>query len=220
MLDLVLIGAGGFARELYAMLHDVFPATDYRVKGFLAQDEGGLRDHGIELPVLGDPEDYCPAQNDRLLLAIGAMPVRRRVIEALESKGGQVVSFVHPQAVVSPTAEIGLGAVIYPFAVVSNAARLEPHVHLNYYACVGHDCRVGTYSLFAPYATINGFVRLGVENYLSTHSSVAPGRTLGDRCKISANSACMQDAAANTMDFRRAGSPGPTTRSALFLKHR
>lgn len=77
MLDLVIVGAGGFGRELYEMIGEVFPANEYRMKGFLAKDDGALRSHGIDLPVLGDPEEYEPEVTDRFLLAIGYMEVRR-----------------------------------------------------------------------------------------------------------------------------------------------
>ncbi len=209
MLNLLIIGAGGFGRELYEMLWDGLSPEDYRVGGFLAQDDGQLDKYGIEHRVVADPETYRPDPQDRFLLAIGAMEVRRRAVEALEAKGAQFVSFVHPLARVAATARIGVGAVIYPFAVVSNNASLAPHVHLNYYASVGHDCELGRFCLLAPYATLNGFVQLEDEVYVSTHGTVAPGRKLGKRAKLSANSACMQDAAAGTLIY---GVPGRQVR--------
>lgn len=209
MKQLVIIGAGGFGRELLEMIPDVFPEDRYTVKGFLAQDDGGLADYGIDVPVLADPLVYEPDASDRFLLAIGYMDVRRATVQALEAKGGQFETFVHPLARVARTAQIGRGAVVYPFAVVSNNARLDSHVHLNYFASVGHDCRLGRYCLLAPYATLNGFVDLSDEVYISTHATVAPGRRLGYRSKLSANSACMHDSGENMMIF---GVPGRQVR--------
>jgi sugar O-acyltransferase (sialic acid O-acetyltransferase NeuD family) len=204
-MNLLIVGAGGFGRELYEMLWDALPRDQYTFKGFLAQDVVDLRPYGIDAPVLADPEKYRPQSDDRLLLAIGQMDARRRVVESLQARGGQFASFIHPLARVASTARVGNGAVIYPFAVVSNNASLSPHVHLNYYASVGHDCQLGTYCLLAPYGTLNGFVQLADEVYISTHGTVAPGRRLGTRCKLSANSACMQDAADGMLIF---GVPG------------
>ena len=181
MLELIIIGAGGFGRELHEMLWHVFSQDEYRLKGFLANDDGNLSQWQIEAPVLAAPEDYQPEPNDRFLLAIGHMEARRRTVDAVTGKGGQFVSFIHPKAQVATTAKIGEGAVIYPFATVSNAAELDFHVHLNYYASVGHDCRVGRMCLLAPYATLNGFVTLEEQVYISTHGTVAPG------CKMHRN---------------------------------
>lgn len=205
MHNLIIVGAGGFGRELAEMVWDVFSPSDYRLAGFLAQGQSRITADGLDLPVLGDPEQYQPSSSDRLVMAIGHMNVRRKVIEALEGRGGRFVSFVHPLARIAKTATIGEGAVIYPMAVVSNSSILEPHVHLNYYASVGHDCRVGRYCLLAPYATLNGFVDLDTEVYMSTHSTVAPGKKIGARSKVSANSACMHHAGPNMMVF---GVPG------------
>jgi sugar O-acyltransferase (sialic acid O-acetyltransferase NeuD family) len=204
-LDIVILGAGGFGREMLEMLWQCFPAEQYRFKGFLAQSDASLKTAGLSAPVLADPESYEPRQGDRFLLGIGEMKARRRTVEAITSKGGVFLSFLHPLARIASTASIGNGAVIYPFAVVSNASKLDEYVHLNYFASVGHDCQVGRYCLLAPYATLNGFVRLKDEAYISTHATVAPGRTIGCRSKLSANSAAMQDAADDVMVF---GVPG------------
>ncbi|MFO0916131.1 MAG: acetyltransferase [Pirellulales bacterium] len=204
MLDLVIVGAGGFARELATMLWDVFSPDEYRLKGFLGRASDTAATPTAS-PLLADPLDYQPARNDRLLLAIGAIPARVQLVQRLTESGGEFVSFVHPRAYIAPTAEIGTGAVIFPMAMVSNAARLEPHVHLNYYAGVGHDCHVGEYSLLAPYATINGFCHLEPEVYMATHSTVVPGRHLGRGSKVSANSAVMRDVPAGSFVF---GVPG------------
>lgn len=205
--DIVIVGAGGFGRELLEMMWDVFSPQRFRFKGFLGlgRDTGDPRIQELNTQVLADPEAYRPEPRDRFLLAIGDMDARRRTVESILGHGGKFLSFVHPQAHVASTAELGDGVVIYPFAVISNQARLADFVHLNYFASVGHDCRLGRYCLLAPYGTLNGFATLEDEVYISTHGTVAPGRTMHSRSKLSANSACMRDAAANTLVF---GVPG------------
>jgi sugar O-acyltransferase (sialic acid O-acetyltransferase NeuD family) len=209
MRQLIIVGAGGFGRELYELLWDAFSPDMYQVKGFLAADVVDLRAMGIDHEVIGNPDTYQPESDELFLLAIGHMDVRKRVVEQLESRGGRFTSFIHPLARIAKTAKIADGAVIYPNAVVSNQSELAEHVHLNFFASVGHDCRVGRYCLLAPYATLNGNVRLEDEVYVSTHGTVAPGCRLGRRSKLSANSACMRDTPENTLVF---GVPGRQVR--------
>ena len=203
--NIIIIGAGGFGRELYEMLWDVFDQSTHEFKGFLAQDDESLRDDGLESTWIGDPEEYQPTDGDRFIMAIGYMDVRRHVYETLRQKGGQFPPFVHPKALVASTATIGAGAVIYPFATVSNGSVLKEDVHLNYYASVGHDCQLGNHCLLAPYSTLNGFVELADEVYLATHATVAPGKKIGYRSKLSSNTAAMQDVPENQIVF---GVPG------------
>ena len=43
MLDIVIVGAGGFAREVFTQLEDCLPDCEFRVKGFLARESGELK---------------------------------------------------------------------------------------------------------------------------------------------------------------------------------
>ena len=207
MLDLIIIGAGGFGHELHAMLWDVFTSKSHRFKGFLA-DQTDPRATRLG-PILATPEAYEPAETDRILLAIGDMEARRRISESLAQRGGQFASYIHPTAFIVRTATIGVGAVIYPYATVSNEAQLDNHVHLNYYASVGHNAKVGCCCLLAPYATLNGFSVLEEDVYVSTHATVVVGQRVGARSKISANSAVMRDVPTDSMVF---GVPGRVTK--------
>jgi sugar O-acyltransferase (sialic acid O-acetyltransferase NeuD family) len=203
MFDLIIIGAGGFGRELHEMLEDVFLPDEYRFKGFLAADRNPAAERLG--PILGDPESYEPAARDRFLLAIGQMGARRKIAAALAARGATFASFVHPLARVARSASIGAGAVIYPMAVVSNCARLGENVHLNYFASVGHDAQVGRDCLLAPYATLNGFCVVEEGVYLSTHSTVTMGVRIGKISKVSANSCVTKEVPAESFVF---GVPG------------
>lgn len=209
MLDIVIVGAGGFAREIQCLLPDFLQDTPHRLKGFLGRDQGVASIHDIGKSLLADPEHYEPEKNDRLILAIGDMDARRRTVESLLSKGGRFLQLIHPTAFVAPSASLGTGVVVYPFAAVSNGAVLADYVKLNYYASVGHDARLGKYCLLAPYATVNGFGILEDDVYLSTHATVTPEVCVGQRTKVSANSAVMNNVPPDSLVF---GVPGRAVR--------
>jgi sugar O-acyltransferase (sialic acid O-acetyltransferase NeuD family) len=210
-LDIVIVGAGGFGREVHVMLDDVFPSDEYQFKGFLADQSNELAE--ALGPTIGSPDDYQPEPNDRFILAIGYMDVRERLTCTLEGRGAIFAEFIHPLAFVAKNAQIGAGAVIFPYAVVSNAAVVGNHVHLNYYACVGHDAQVGRCSLLAPYATLNGFSSIGKAVYLSTHSTIVVNKHVADHVKVSANSTVQHDVPAHSFVF---GVPGRVMRKGAM----
>jgi sugar O-acyltransferase (sialic acid O-acetyltransferase NeuD family) len=211
MLELIIVGAGGFGREVYHWARQAFSPRDYRLKGFLSRDRRELEPFQIPVPVLGDPDEYQPEPNDRFLFAIGLIDIKRQVIETLVGKGARFVSLVHPTALVADTARIGQGVIICPFATVSDQVELGDYVMLNFYASCGHDARVGAYSILSPYATLNGFSVLAEEVFLGTHATVTASRRVGARSKVSANSLVMHDVAPRTLVY---GVPG--VHRALF----
>jgi len=209
MIDLLIVGAGGFGRELYGWLWDCLPKEKYRLKGFLCQDERELQGHGIDAPVCGEPATYEPQPNDRFLLAVGDVAARRRVVESLCSRNAQFLTMIHPTAVVASTAQIGQGVVLYPNTVVSNCADVADFVLLNLYSSAGHDSKVGRHSAVSPYATLNGFAVIEEDVFLGTHSTVGPRIRVGRQSKVCANTAVLQDVPPNSFVFGVPGKVAP-----------
>ena len=197
MTDLVIVGAGGCAREVYGMALDAYPAEEYRVKGFLSDRAGDLDsfpDLCGKAPIIGTIRSYEPKEGERFLLAIGTPEDRKAVACAMKGRGAKFLSLIHPKAHVSRTAKLGEGVILYPFSLVSCYVELGDFCMLNAYAGCGHDARIGAYSVLAPYATALGFAEAGERCFLSTHSMLAPKKKLGSGGVIAANSSALRDA--------------------------
>ncbi len=205
MHDLIVVGAGGFGREIRELVPDCYTSGSVRIKGFLSGNPHDLDHYPMLEPILGDPERYTPAENDRFLLAIGDVIHRKRITLSLKSRGATFISLIHPTAVVAKSARLGEGCVLYPHAVVMNAAQLGDFVLLNLHASAGHDTQIGRFCNLCPYATMNGFAILEEGVFLGTHSCVLPGCRVGSGSKVSAGSVAAHDSKPHTLIF---GVPG------------
>ncbi len=203
---ILIVGGGGFGREVYCWMRDAWPAARDRFTGFLDADPSR---GGAEGGVIGDPDTYQPLPGDGLLLGVGIPVVRRRLAEVLLARGGRFLTLVHPTAVVVPSAVVGEGTIVCPHGIVSDAATLGRGVLVNYHASVAHDASVGDYGVLSPYATLGGFARVGADVFLGLHASVGPGRRVGDRSKVSANSSALADVPTDTLVYGVPGRHGP-----------
>ena len=205
MHDIIIIGAGGFGREVYNWAKESFPSKNFKIKGFLSKNPSDLDNFNIGVRILGEESTYDIKEKDRFIIAIGDIDTKKLVVANLKKKGAQFLTLIHPTAIISSTAKIGTGAIICPFALVSDHAVLDDFVLMNFYSSCGHDAKVGKYCVLSPYATINGFGILEDEVFLGTHSTVTPNKKIGYRAKISANSVAMHDVSARSLVF---GVPG------------
>jgi sugar O-acyltransferase (sialic acid O-acetyltransferase NeuD family) len=205
MLNLVIVGAGGFGREVLHWTKDSFSEAQYRIKGFLTNNQSDLKGFDVPYPVLGSDEEYQIEKNDRFIFAIGDVETKRKITQRFEGKGAEFISLVHPSAIVTSSARIGKGAVICPFALVSANVVLEDHVMLNFYASCGHDAKIGKFCILSPYATVNGFASLDEGVFLATHASVNASTKIGPGSKVSANSVVTTDVPAKTLVYGVAG---------------
>jgi hypothetical protein len=121
MKKLVIVGAGGFAREVLWLIEDINKAAStneptYEVIGFVCES-GEERVQG--LPVLGN-DDWALENLDkqvRFVLAIGDPDIRASLALSYLRAGLRPQRLVHPRAILSDEVQMGGGAIICAGAI-------------------------------------------------------------------------------------------------------
>jgi sugar O-acyltransferase (sialic acid O-acetyltransferase NeuD family) len=195
-MDVIIVGASGFGRELVQYVHDAHKSTPgVHIKGFLDDDPTALDAVGkvMGVGIVGDTRTYAIQENDRVIISLGDPGLRRALAERLARRGARFTSIVHPTAYVAPTARIGHGCVIGPFANVGSYVQLEDHVLLNLYSAAGHDAHIGAFCVLSPYSVANGGSRLDNSVFLGTHAAITPKIRVGTGSKIAAGAVVYRD---------------------------
>ncbi len=206
---ILIVGAGGFGREVAEWAHDAWPAHRQQLAGMLSEDAEVLAGTACQLPIIGRPSEFLPSAGDYLLLGIGLPRMRRQVTEMLLAQGGRFLTLVHPTAVVAESARIGTGVVICPQAVISVDTTLGNFALLNYHTSLGHDAIVGDYAVLSPYATLGGSATIGEDVFMGLHATVGPRITVGDRTVISANSCALSHVPPDSIVYGVPGRSSP-----------
>jgi sugar O-acyltransferase (sialic acid O-acetyltransferase NeuD family) len=193
MNDIIVVGASGYGREVFQYVKDIAAhRPDVRPKGLLDDDPSLRAGVGGEA-IIGDTRTYAIQADDRFVVSAGNPAVRQSLAERLAGRGATFMTLVHPTAYVSPSARIGTGCVVSPFASVGSRAQLDDHVLLVMYASVAHDCSVGSFCSFSPYAAVAGGSVVGPRVFFGGHALVTPMRHVGQDCKIAAGAVVYRD---------------------------
>jgi sugar O-acyltransferase (sialic acid O-acetyltransferase NeuD family) len=201
-MDVIVVGASGFGRELLQYVHDAYSKTPgMHIKGLLDDDPRKLASvaNAMGVGIVGDTSSYAIQENDRFIVSLGDPRLRRVLAERLARRGARFISIVHPTAYVAPTARIGQGCIIGPFANVGSYVQLEDHVLLNLYSAAGHDVHVGAFCVFSPHAIANGGSRVGAGVFVGTHATIAANIRIGAESKIAAASVVYRDVPAQSL---------------------
>jgi len=190
MKPLVIIGAGGFGREVLDIA-DAVNAVEptWEIVGVVddnpsAENLERLRKRSV--PFLGTI-DTIVASADRpfYVVGIGAPAVRRRIADRLHAEGFESVTLVHPSVSRGFDVEIGTGSVLCAGVRITTNIRIGRHVHINLNATVGHDTTIGDFVSVNPLASISGDcvlhddVLIGVAGVIINGLSVGAGATVG-----------------------------------------
>ena len=128
-----------------------------------------------------------------VIVAIGNNAVRHEKHNWLLTKGAPMASLVHPTAVVSCYAEIGVGSVVMPGVVVNVAARIGDGAILNTGCSVDHDCIIGDFTHISPGARLAGGVSVGSQSWIGIGASVKQCINIGQNVVVGAGAVVVSD---------------------------
>ena len=191
--SVVVLGAGGFAREIVDLIGDMGPDSGLTVLGFLDRDSSRKGESLNGTPIMGAISDVQLPESVCGVAGSGDVIPRTRQAEELAAAGIEPVTLVHPLAVISPSATIGAGSVVCAHTVVTANSTLGRHVVVNYGATVGHDITVGDYCVIGPGARVSGWVTLGTGCYLGAGAVILPRVTVGEGAVIGAGAVVTKD---------------------------
>lgn len=194
MRELVVIGAGGMAREILDVVEAINQVKQaWTVMGLVAEpapEESLLRRRGHRF--LGSL-DTLRNLDCHVVIGIGSGAARSRIDAEVRAWGHPSATLIHPAATVGSEVEVGDGTVLLAGARVTTNVVLGRHVHINQNATVGHDCRLGDHVSVNPLAAVSGGVTIGSETMVGANAVILEGRRVGRRCTIGAGAVVLRD---------------------------
>jgi sugar O-acyltransferase (sialic acid O-acetyltransferase NeuD family) len=191
MQKFVIIGAGGFAREVL----EIFDACreggqNYEVLGYIVETKYGAPGTLINgKPILGDFDWFSKnASEVKAVCGVGDPELRKRLIARASECGVKFGNIIHPSAILSKHVTMGEGIVIAGGSILTVQIRLGNHVHVNLDCTIGHDCIFDNFATLAPGVHVSGFVNLGEGCYIGTGANIIDRINLGEWSVVGAGS--------------------------------
>ena len=196
---LVIVGAGGFGRELLDVVKASNAAgdSDFEVLGILDDGSPDLeRLNRIGTSLLGPSEAAAdlPA-GTRFVIGIGSAAARGELDRRMTEAGLEAAVVVHPRATIGADVHLGGGTVVCAGAVLTTNIRTGRHCHININATIGHDCVLGDRVTVMPGASVSGDVVLADDVMVGTGACIIQGLTVGHGAVVGAGAAVVRSVA-------------------------
>lgn len=188
MKDLIIIGAGGFGRELLSYAIEIMQISEceWRVKGFIDDNLNALNGIDTGYPILGTISEHIIEENVVYVCAIGDGKTRLSICRDFQKKGAEFINFIHPTAKIRERVKMGVGNIFCPYSSVNPDVTIGDFVILNCNSGLAHDCVVGDGCSLLGGNSVNGNCTLGKCVFMGANSIIIPSRKIGDYAKISA----------------------------------
>jgi sugar O-acyltransferase (sialic acid O-acetyltransferase NeuD family) len=194
---LLVVGAGGFARETVEAVHAINGIERrWDLMGFL-DDDPAL--HGTEIdgtPVLGPTTLVHEHPDARVVVCTGSPKnnlSRRNIVRRLALPALRYATLVHPAACLAESTRIGPGTILLASVVTTTSVWIGSHVAVMPGVIMTHDDVVKDFATFGAGVRLSGTVTIGEGTYLGAGCVVRENLSVGAWSLIGMGSVVTKD---------------------------
>lgn len=194
MKDIVIIGAGGFGREVAWLLERINNVTPtWNIKGFIDDNERLWGKWEDNYKVLGGTEYLKNCGEIYAVCAVGSASVREKIVSKLQDCKMKFATVIDPSVIISDRVQIGEGTIICAGTIITVDVKIGKHVIINLDCTIGHDDILGDYVTIYPSANVSGNVTIGNTTELGTGMQVIQGKVIAANTIVGAGAVVVKD---------------------------
>lgn len=189
---IVIVGAGGFAREVRWLLEEIERSGSERFSfaGYVVSDPSTLGEHDSRDDVLGDLGWLHEHRGafDGLAIGIGSPAARLSIPRSLEAfSEADWPALVHPSVHADrDSCTFEPGSIVCAGTIATVNVTVGRHALVNLACTIGHESSIGPGSVLNPTVNISGGVRLGEGVLVGTGAQVLQYVEIGDGATVGA----------------------------------
>ena len=191
---IVIVGAGGFAREVNWLIKDINAfSPSFDCLGYIVSDLGKIGEHDSSERLLGDFSwlDANRTQVDCLAMGIGNPASKLNIAKQLAALVPNIEwpSLVHPRSMMDrESCCIKEGVVICAGVIATVGVTFLEFAMVNLSCTIGHEAQIGRGCVLNPSVNISGGVRLGDGVLVGTGAQILQYLKVGNGATIGAGS--------------------------------
>jgi len=186
---LIIIGASGHGKVVADI---AIKMNKWQSIAFLDDDESIKTSMGLE--VIGKTAVAVTYKDEAdFFVAIGSNATREKIQEKLMDEGLNLVSLVHPSAVIGTDVEVDIGTAVMAGVVINSSSRIGKGCIINTSSSLDHDNLIEEYVHISPGASLAGTVKVGKGSWLGIGSIVSNNVNICSGCKVGAGAVVVKD---------------------------
>jgi sugar O-acyltransferase (sialic acid O-acetyltransferase NeuD family) len=199
--DIVILGAGGFAKEVAFLIDEINRASaspTWNILGYIDAQVPTPGKYNGKYPIIGD-DDYlkCRDRETHVAVGIGTPKIARRLHEEFRTLAHiRFPNLIHPNVVMDrDRIRLGEGNLICANNVLTTDITLGDCNILNLACTFGHEMAIGNYCVFNPGANLSGGVVIEDGCLIGTGATVLQFLRVGAGAQVGAGAVVTKDVA-------------------------
>lgn len=189
MSRLIIIGAGGHGKVCAEIASDMEKWDEI----CFLDDSYPEKKKCLDFEIVGTIQDVFLFEKSDFFVGIGNNKLREKLIDVLCKSQMNIVTLIHPTAIVSKYSEVGIGSSIHQLSIINTDSKVGRGCIINTSAIIEHDCKIGEYVHISPNVSIAGNVSIENRTWIGIGSSIINNTKIASDVLIGANSTVIKD---------------------------
>ena len=186
MQDIVILGTGGFAREVAFLIEEINRVSPtWRILGLVEADERQVGTQIGKYSILCAESDLAK-RNVAATIGIGNPAIIKKIVENFKDYSN--ISFpnlIHPNTIGDrERISMGRGNIICAGNILTTDIQIGSFNIFNLNSTYGHDIQIGDYCVFNPGLNLSGGLKIGNSCLVGTGATILQYLSIGDGATI------------------------------------
>lgn len=184
--ELIVIGAGGLAREIVSWHNTSKASLKTKIIGFLDDNLNALEAYTSDVKILGKIDLDLIKKNQSIICAIADVVTKKNILQKSLDLNIQISTFLHESCFIGERTSFGKGLVMLPYSLLSCDITVGDLVFINSGSQIGHDVVIGDYTSIMANVDVGGGAEIGNNVFIGSNAVILPGVKIPDNTRIGA----------------------------------
>ena len=195
-MKLAIYGSGGSGQEIYDL---AVRCNSGKWSDIVFVDDFETNDHKYLAKVIRFDALLENKNEFEVAISLGEPRARKDLFEKLKSCGINLTKLIDPTAIISPSASLGEGVVVFEYSIVHCGVRIGRNCLIQPYTGLGHGTIVGDHCVFSAHFSPAGGCQFGDCVFCGMHSFIKEGLKIGNNAVIAMGAGVFQDVQENSV---------------------
>ncbi|MCT4593952.1 MAG: acetyltransferase [Anaeromicrobium sp.] len=187
MKNLIIIGAGGFGREVAWLVEEINREKDtWNLLGFVDDDKLKHNTYINGYEVLGGLDILKKYPNIYVVCAVGNPKTKKIILDKINKYNINYAILINPSVLKSKFVTIKEGSIVCAGTIITTNIHIGKHVIINLDCTIGHDAVIEDYSTILPSVNISGNVHVKEGVNIGTGTNIINNMGIGEWATIGA----------------------------------
>lgn len=176
LVRVAVYGASGFGRQIMPFVRMTWQSSSKLFELVFVDDRPAASEINGHAVLTYPDWIERPASERWIVIGISDSRVRERLASQCAADGVRFFETRAPTVVEMDSVEIGVGAVLCSFVVITCNVKIGRHFHANHHCSISHDCVIGDFVTLAPGVRCNGNVVIEDHAYIGAGAVIKQGK--------------------------------------------